>query len=345
MRQLVLFCLAFATSMGLFATDFDILMGKETKHWKHLVQKEDQQLLGRFKSIYDSHFQALVTKQEGNTIPKVIHFIWIGPAAFPAESVENVRMWMQHHPDWTVKFWTDRKRHLPCKGMEEVFVEDFSFALLEKEYHQSTNWGEKSDILRYEILLAEGGIYTDHDANCLTSFENLNAGFDFYAGLEAPHPPLAGQYITCGNGVIGARADHPVIRQALQNIGERWDDVGSHFLGEDGFNRTERVLNRTYTALTQAVKAKIGEGENRDIVLPAAYFFAKAGIKSLYSQHFYANRWADEGGKTSFHAQGKAFNKVEQKLKTMQTIVMTLLILHLFMIIAVTKKRKTHEKT
>src|SRR4029078_2446346 len=101
------------------------------------------------------------TRQGPYKIPPTVHFIWLGPKHFPPESVDNVRMWIAKNPGWKVKFWTDRKREAPCQGMEIAYVADFAFHCLEKCYRDSENWGEKSDILRYEILFQEGGVYVD----------------------------------------------------------------------------------------------------------------------------------------------------------------------------------------
>ena len=320
--------------------DFDVYMGKETKHFQYLEKPEDFAHLALFKEIYDEHKTFLEQASGESKIPKVIHFIWLGPRPFPAESVENVRMWMAHHPDWTVKFWTDRERHLPCQGMKKENANRFSFYLLGKEYVASTNWGEKSDILRYEILFKEGGIYVDHDANCMHSFDHLNDSFDLYCGLEAPHPLLADQNLTCGNGVIGSRSGHPIILRTLQNIATRWEPVGRKYRGEDGFNRTERVLHRTYSALTEAVKDGVGEEENRDLVLPAAYFFAKGRIKPLYSEHFYANAWADDDVKNSLSGSMKALSKIEHKMKSQHKMIALILAAQLLVIGLGLKRRK-----
>ncbi len=340
MKRTLLLCFL-ALSLPLCAgDDFDCYMGKETTHYRFLDKPEDIAKLSVFKEIYKQN-QNLLTQATGERrVPKVIHFIWLGPRPFPAESVDNVRMWMGHHPDWTVKLWTDRERHLPCEGMKKENSNRFSFHLLKKEYASSINWGEKSDILRYEILFNEGGIYVDHDANCMLSFDHLADSFDLFCGLEAPHPLLGGQNLTCGNGVLGSRANHPVILQTMNNIAQRWDVVGRRFRGEDGFNRTERVLNRTYTALTESVKKHVGSEGNRDLILPAAYFFAKGGIKPLYSEHFYANAWADADAKGALAEPMKVLKKIERKMKNLHKVIALIIAAQLGMIVLLFRRRK-----
>ena len=34
-------------------SDFDLFMGKNTKHWAHLQQEEELELLYRFKEVYE----------------------------------------------------------------------------------------------------------------------------------------------------------------------------------------------------------------------------------------------------------------------------------------------------
>ncbi len=319
---LLLCCLPLAAS-----EEFDLFMGKNTEHYRNLNQPKDLAKLAEFKELYTQNENLLTQATGESRIPRVIHFIWLGPRPFPAESVDNIRMWIGHHPEWTVKFWTDRDRHLPCSGMKKESTRRLNFHLLKKEYADSTNWGEKSDILRYEILFSEGGIYVDHDANCLRSFDHLADSFDLFCCLEAPHPPLAGEQLTCGNGVIGAAPGHPVIAKTMENIAERWERVGKRFCGEDGFNRTERVLHRTYTALTESVKELAGKTERRDVVLPAAYFFAKGKIRPLYSAHFYANAWADADAPSAFAEPMSKLKKLERKMAKLQQVLLGLIAL------------------
>lgn len=295
------------------ACDFDVLMGKNTKHWQFITQQADISLLSSIKALYERHQAKQFTAEGSYKIPPVVHFIWLGPKQFPPESVENVRTWIARNPEWKFKFWTDRKREPPCNGMEMAHVSDFSFLCLEKCFYDSENWGEKSDILRYEILFQEGGVYVDHDANCLKTFDGMHRGYDFYCGLETPHEPFVGRNITCGNGVIGSRPGHPTIAKVIDLIAHRWEDLKFKFRGKDPYSKIEIVMQRTYIALTDSLAETIDRTENIDIVLPAAYFFSKNGISPLYSQHFYATSWDDFREKRSdtVRTEEKTLNKVK----------------------------------
>jgi mannosyltransferase OCH1-like enzyme len=328
--------------------DFDMLMGKNTKHWENVQNPEEIALLQKFRDLYNEKKHLMHATAAETKIPKVVHFIWLGPRAFPPESVENVRNWIAKNPGWKFKFWTDRPRPAPCNGMETIVMAEYPFPYLGQYYAVSENWGEKSDLLRYEILFAEGGVYVDHDANCLLPFEGLHAGYDFYCCLEAPHPPVAGLNITSGMGVVGSRSGHPVIKRVIDLIGAHWNALAEKYPGKDGFSRTQIVMERTYLPLTHVIKEGIGENGNVDIVLPAAYFFAKSGIKSLYSKHFYGNSWAHvEGKNPPFERETKReLNKIDQKIDNATLFSVVVLSFNLILIVSLIllfrKQRKFH---
>ncbi len=162
------------------SSDFESLTGKNLPSWEYVQTKEDFEHLHFFQQMYDLGKHLIETPVDGVRIPKIVHFIWIGPKAFPRESVENVRTWMAKNPGWTFYFWTDRQRPLPCPGMQARMIQDFDFFKLRDCFSKSDNYGEKSDVLRYEILYREGGVYVDHDVKCFKSFDVLNRSYDFF---------------------------------------------------------------------------------------------------------------------------------------------------------------------
>lgn len=311
--------------------EFERLMGKETEHWTHVSKAEDLAVLKQLGDLYEKNKNLRFTAEGPYKIPNVIHFIWLGPKPFPPESVENVRTWLAHHPEWKVKLWTDRKRLPPCNDMEMCYVEDFPFLFLRHCYEESNNWGEKSDVLRFEILYQEGGVYTDHDANCLQKFDGLHRAYDFYCGLELPHSPFAGKNITSGIGVLGSRSFHPVIGRTIELIGKQWKALGQKYPGRDGYSRTQLVMERTYLKMTDSFQDRLSEDGNVDIVLPSAYFFAKKGVAPIYSRHFFANSWADETEQNkAFEKEAtKALSKLQKRNRTIRWVGMGALFFNL----------------
>lgn len=272
---------------------FEELEGSGTDDWNYIQTKRDYKDIETYRTLYKKNQAFQFNSSPIFKIPKTIHLIWVGPKPFPQSSVETIRSWKAHHPDWTFIFWTDRKRPSPCKDMKVRLVEDFDFQFLKEKYEESKNWGEKSDLWRYEILYKYGGIYIDHDARCLRPFHCLNTGYDFYACLEMPHEGIEDLAVTAGIGIIGAKPGHPVLREAIQKVLDRWDTVTQNFSASDPLVQARRVAHRSYIALTHAFNRGLNHPENIDIVFPACYFYPKHGLPGFYSEHLYGTSWHD----------------------------------------------------
>lgn len=291
--MLLFSCSLKAQDKGVEWDDFYALMGQSKNDWNTTYEVQDQELLTVAKKLYQKNKDAQFLRDGPFKIPPVIHLIWLGSKPFPFESVENVRTWIAHHPGWRVKLWTDREKEPPCTGVEMVLINDSHFSCLARFYQASEDSWEKSNLLRYEILFREGGVYADHDMRCLRSFDGIHRGYDFYCCLETPHEAFVGRKISCGNEIIGACPGHPVMARTIRLIADRWDLLGKKFRGKDTYSRAEMVVHRTYIPLTDALPQTIGLTGNRDIILPAAYFFSKSGMPVLYAERLYASLWDD----------------------------------------------------
>ncbi len=301
---------------------FETLLGKETPTWKQMKTKQDFQDLEFYKQIYDENVNLQYQPESPFRIPKRIHTIWIGPRPFPATSVEHMRTWVSAHPDWTFCFWTDRKRIPPCPGMEVRLIKDFHFESLKEKYAKGVDWGEKADLLMYEILHQEGGVCIDHDANCVRPFHALHRAYDFYAALEAPHPNPSNSALTVGLGVVGSKPRHPIIKKTIQKVLDRWDLITKKFRGE------ELNLQRTYMCLTLALKESPALLKQRGIVLPASYFYPKGDLPAFYSKHFYAGTWAESDGTEGEKEASKQIDLIRSRSRKMSwATILTLCVL------------------
>ncbi|MCB1067452.1 MAG: hypothetical protein KDK56_04640 [Simkania sp.] len=277
--------------------DFNSLMGANTSVWKFVETHEDFQNVRFFKEIYEKNKHLQFLKQEELSIPKVIHFIWVGPNPFPQESVQNVYSWVENHPNWTIKFWTDRKRPLPHPKMKLQLISEFQFEHLRDYYNDSDNYAEKSDLLRYEILNQEGGLYVDHDVKCFKPFTPFHYNFDLYCGLEPPHQPVLSSSISANNNIIGSIPRHPILAKCIANVEARWADVASAYPGDDKDSIIYRVGHRSFASFDDAVKELGQKSELRDIIFPAAYFNRIDDRFALYAHHYYASTWFEDESK------------------------------------------------
>lgn len=273
-----------------FTDSFQTYMGKETTLWQH-IHHNDYLVLQIFENAFSKKIQELNSCSTALSIPHVLHIIWIGPKPFPQESIRNIESWIRWHPNWTYKFWTDRPRPVPHSSMELFFIESLETFPLQSCFLESTNYGEKSDILRYEILYREGGVYADHDVECFRSFDSLLDHFDFFCGLEPPHASIINGAITVCNNLIASKPNHPILEKTRRYVEERWEKGKQLFCTPDMLSIISRVAYRTFTSFDVAVKELINSTNENNIVFPAAFFNRLDNKYGIYAHHQYATTW------------------------------------------------------
>ncbi len=136
-------------------------------------------------------------------IPKVIHQIWLG-GPLPDHLQIYVNTWRDKHPDWVFKWWTDDNLpELPAyiKPLYDRATKLFPDGNMRYQF--------QSDILRYVILLREGGVYVDTDFECKKPIDDL-CDTNFFAWESQD------QWV--GNAIIGCRADDPLIKKILDGL-------------------------------------------------------------------------------------------------------------------------------
>ncbi len=133
-------------------------------------------------------------------IPKTFHRIWLGDKPFPPEFAKFAQGWAWLHRDWQHCTWTDADIGL---------LTDFPNADL---LPICKNAAQRSDVLRYEILWQQGGVYLDTDFECLKNIEPLLTG-EFVGAGEKPDMLSAG-FIAC-------RPRHPLVGRVREKLRER----------------------------------------------------------------------------------------------------------------------------
>ena len=166
-----------------------------------LREPENQQMYDLFKTNYESNHPAkMLGRTQKNKIPKIIHQIWLG-SPFPEKYRAFQTSWKQHHPDWEYRLWTEK--------------ELAEFPMQHRDlFEASCNYGEKSDIARYEILYQLGGLYVDTDFECLQPFDTFHDAYNFFIGIQ----PLDTAYVQLGIGLIGSVPHHPLLACCLANL-------------------------------------------------------------------------------------------------------------------------------
>lgn len=126
---------------------------------------------------------------DAQRIPRIIHHIWLG-SVIPLRLLRLVRTWKALHPTWSHLLWGD---------------DDISALELcnKRAYDSAHNLGQRSDILRYEVLRALGGTYVDVDVQCVDSIAPLHDTCSFYCGVSNTG------VFELNNAVIGSAPQHP----------------------------------------------------------------------------------------------------------------------------------------
>ena len=291
--------------------DFDELMGKNTELFDKIKTKEDFENYNFFKKIYDKQ-KRFQTENGCFRIPQVLHFIWLGSTNIPNYFTKNLKRWMKNNPEWKVKFWMDKNiKALPSKVII-CNVRDFSFSKLKELYESTSNFSEKEMLLKYEILLKEGGVYIGPAVKSIANFDPLNISYDFFASLVAPHNPIPSSTIYVGVDIIGSKPYHPVIEKCIDLVQEKWLTYESLFPESDIESKLYKITNRTVLPFTQAVMKNLNLQHNRDIIFPAGYFYK---IKEpLFAYHSSKNNWV-RGEETFQEKAQKHMRELTEKIR------------------------------
>ncbi len=271
--------------------DFRAQMGQNTPFWKHVVTNEDFGYLQIFEKNFLTNKHLQYRKNSPKNIPRTLHFIWLGPREFPRDSIANIRSWVEKNPSFKYIFWTDRKREQVHPDLEYRVFDEYPYSTLKEEYYLSNNYAERSDILRYEILFNEGGLYVDHDVICYRSLDSLVNNFDFVCGLEPPHSPKISSSISVCNNIIASVPHHPFLGETISRVKERWNRVERAFPGTDQESTIYRVAHRTFGAFDDAVRENISHSDLKNMVLPAGYFNSLGTKTGSFAHHLYSGTW------------------------------------------------------
>lgn len=252
---------------------FDTLMGKYTNPWfdKCITNKSPEPWVSNSKHAYYTSrclFENYSIEKEDSSsnqwkTPPIIHQIWLG-GLVPEKYAAWIATWQKHHPNWTIIMWMDHD--LP-------FLHLVNKDLLEK----AKNYGEKSDILRIELLNTFGGLYIDTDCECLQPFDPFNRSNSFY--ISSVGVGVCG--IGVNNAVIGAAQAHPLIQKILYGMKSA---------------RKKRILSERTGPMyiSRIFFENVRAFQDNVVMYPAQYFESGHNArddKRTYSIHWFDASW------------------------------------------------------
>ena len=181
--------------------DFDVSMRK-ADFSEAFREPHANPVYARLKELYDMNYQTTVAADAPYRIPKILHQVWLG-SPFPEKYKKFRDSWLEKHPDWEYRLWTEKE--IEELGMTNKDLYDFA-----------CNYGERSDLAKYEIIYRYGGVYIDTDYVCLEPLDHIHQAYDFYIGIQ----PLDTRHVQIGLGLFGASKGHPILAECINRLSQ-----------------------------------------------------------------------------------------------------------------------------
>lgn len=167
------------------------------------------------------------------SIPKKIHYVWVGGNAKSKDIQRCMRTWKEHLKDYEIIEWNE----------DNFDIESNRFV---KEAYEAKKWAYVSDYIRAYAIYNYGGIYLDTDVLVLDNLEELLDNKAF-VGYENPDYPFT--------AVFGAEKNHPFIKKML----DYYDNMSFEFDIKDQY---KAVNTKTVSdILIEDYNCKLGNKE------------------------------------------------------------------------------------
>jgi hypothetical protein len=163
--------------------------------------------------FYPEHFDPLSSasffsarnfvKNSKGSVPKIFHFIHLGPNDISPLVKRTVSSWLRFHPNWQAMLWRDADLTRISRLLPLI--------------RTATKWAQKADILRMEVLYEYGGVYVDTD---FEAFGRLDSWVESVPGAicnEFPISDLDTQR-SISNGFFAIARRHHLVRRALMHL-------------------------------------------------------------------------------------------------------------------------------
>ena len=234
------------------------------------------------------------------TIPKIIHYCWVGGNPKPQSVLYCIESWKRCCPDYEIREWNETNY-------------DFTKNEYMRQAYEAKKWGFVPDYARLDIVYQHGGIYLDTDVEMVRAFDGLLEHESFFGFEDTGDGEI---YVNCGHG-FGAVPGHQAIRAAR----DLYDRVS--FCNADG--SLNQLASPYYT--TQSLRQLGLVQENRDQALPGVQVYASDVLcpknfrtgklhrtaRTVSIHHFTAS-WVDEKIKAEEAHQRQIKNRFGSRL-------------------------------
>lgn len=198
-------------------------------------------------------------------IPKVLHFVWVGDESKRPDNY--IDTWRFLNPDFEVRIWGNRERQ---EGNWKTRKHMDQLAARNKEY------AGIADLMRWEILLNEGGFTLDADSVCVAPLPQWLFDCNLFAVWENEYakPGLV------ANGYVGAQPGHEVIAALVQRFANS-KDLTRHFVWHK--LKFKKRVNWKTTGPVPFTEALMSAANKSATLLPSHFFLPRHHLGSQYN--------------------------------------------------------------
>ena len=234
------------------------------------------------------------------TIPKIIHYCWIGSAEKPQSVQYCIDSWKKYCPDYEIIEWNENNY-------------DFTKNQYMREAYEAKKWGFVPDYARLDIIYNHGGIYLDTDVEIIKNFDDLLEKKAFIGFENTGTEEL---FVNCGQG-FGSISKNPLIKE----MRDFYDNM--HFCEKDGTlnmlpspHFTTKVLcdnGLVRNDITQNLDNIVVY--NSEVLCPKNFTTGDINItKDTYSIHHFTASWLDEKIKAIIEHERNIYKKYGKKI-------------------------------
>lgn len=223
---------------------------------------DDNHFSTKHETFSKSKIESIETKNimKETKYNKILHQFWIGHLDLDISDLMNKCRKMHENMNWSYMLWNE-------KSIRNLYGENVSLLnqlFFDSYFHEKHR---ASDIVRYEILYAFGGVYLDADTECLRPLDTLldnvfttdKANYvECFASKESyeTHPNFVGRFKEfkhglIANGALGCRQNYSnVMKTFIDNIKyvdmkqDAWIATGPYYISTqyEQHNLSIRVL-------------------------------------------------------------------------------------------------------
>ena len=204
---------------------------------------------------------------------KTIHYIWLGGKKKPRLIRKCIAGWKKLMPDWQIKEWNE----------SNVDLDKYTFC---REAYDAKRYAFAADVIRFDVLYREGGLYFDTDVKLLKNLTPLTEKYVAFSGYEY-------KMVAPGLVLFAAEPCNAVLKEVLNVYKE------THFIVDGKENK--KVVGEYFSEVLEKY-GFVYEDKEQDCdnftILPSTYFCPTDGYgnpinfsDNTFSVHLFAGSW------------------------------------------------------